>query len=356
MKRKFKIVLFIMILIIIVILISQKNFIAEVSSKINVKKYEEPINIETGEINNEYFNINSQGESEENTTNGLNNALKYCNENNIKNIKLEKGEYLINNSINIPSNINIDLNSSNIIFKPNDKVAYSIFNIIDKQNIKIRNGKLIGDRFEHDYVGNSTHEWGRGIGIGGSENLEFDNLSIYNMTGDGIYIIEDKNNSNNIKIKNSTIYMNRRQGISIISGENIEVSYCEIFNINGTNPQAGIDMEPNKTTEKIDNINIHNNKFYNFGNSVAIMMHSQIYSVEISKNVIYGNINIYETREKTEINDNELHDGTIKADFYKEGSSKIINELEIINNKMSNYYIKYNGNVKKIKIEGNEEI
>ena len=40
--------------------------------------------------------------------------------------------------------------------------------------------------------------------------------------------------------------------------------------------------------------------------------------------------------------------------YYNE--EKIINELDITNNKMSNYDIKYNGNVKKIKIEGNEEI
>lgn len=353
-KKKISIFLILLFLMIIVVIILQNNFIIETASQIMVQQYENPINLETGEINNNYFNINSIGKQEENTTEGINNALKYCSRNNIKNIKFEKGEYLINDSINIPSNINVNLNSSNIVYKTNNKTGYALLKIINKENVVISNGKLIGDRDSHDYIGNSTHEWGMGIIIQGSHNVKIENLSIYYMTGDGIYISKGNNNSNNINIKNSLIYGNRRQGISIISGENVEICYNEIFNIDGTSPKSGIDMEANKSTEKIDNIYIHNNKFYNFGNLVAIMLYSQIYNVKISQNIIYGNINIYETRGKTEITDNELHEGNIRADMYQEGSSKTVNELEIINNNMSDYDILYNSNVKNIKIEGNE--
>lgn len=354
-KKRIMIIGFILIILVIIFLILfQNNFVRRTASNLFVRKYEEPINPETGEINNEYFNINNEGNEEDNTIKGINEALSYCSKHNIKNVILKKGNYLINDSINIPSNINLDLNSSNIIFKANSQTGYSLLKIKNQENVKVSNGKLIGDKDTHDYSGDSTHEWGMGITIQGSENINIDNISVSNMTGDGIYIAKGNNNSNNIKIQNSLIYGNRRQGISIISGENVEICYNEIFNIDGTNPKSGIDMEANVNTEKIDKIYIHNNKFYNFGNLVAIMLYSQIYNVKISQNIIYGNINIYETRGKTEITDNELHEGNIRADMYQEGSSKTVNELEIINNNMSNYDILYNSNVKNIKIEGNE--
>lgn len=126
--------------------------------KINIQKYGEPIDIETGIVNNKYFNINSNGENAQKTTYGINKALKYAQNNNIKNVKLEFGKYQVigyNNShyrgLTMQSNINLDLNGSTIIQEPNDKYVYANISMYGIENANITNGIIIGDTDKHIY-------------------------------------------------------------------------------------------------------------------------------------------------------------------------------------------------------------
>ena len=79
-KKIVLIILFLMVLILVYI----TNF-SQIQDyiKINIQKYGEPIDIETGMINNKYFNINPNGENAQKTTEGLNKAIKYAKKNNI---------------------------------------------------------------------------------------------------------------------------------------------------------------------------------------------------------------------------------------------------------------------------------
>lgn len=357
-RRKIIILSFIFIIIALLVIALSTNVIniQQINENIRKSLYGEPIDLNTGIINNEYFNISSDGTNSIDTTKGLNKALEYCKKENIENVKLKEGEYLINDTINIPSNENINLNSSTIIMQENDETHYNIFRISNKENIIIKNGKLIGDKDLHNYSGNSTHEWGMGINIVGSSNVDLENLEISKMTGDGIYIASGESNSSNIKVENCLIHDNRRQGISIISGEQIEICNNEIYKIEGTSPQSGIDLEANNETQKIDNIDIHNNKIYDSASNTAVKLHSQVYNVKIRENIIYGNINVDETKEKTEIFNNQLNDGAINAGNSNENSTRIVNNLEILNNTLENYKILHNDKVNNIKIEGNKEI
>ena len=295
------------------------------------------------------------GKNAEETTKGLNEAIEYASNNSINYIKFFQGNYLIKDAINIPSNINIDLNSSIIKMQENGEIGYEILEINNSENINIGNGKIIGDKNNHDYSIESTHEWGIGIKILGSTNINIENLEISEMTGDGIYISTGDDNSKTINIKNCVIKENRRQGISIISGEKINIYNNEIYNIEGTSPQSGIDLEANFETQKIDEINICNNKFYASASNTAIILYNQVCNVKITENVIYGNININETKEKTEILNNKLIDGKIKAGSTNENSTKIVNNLDILNNELNNYEIEYNEKVHNINIDGNQK-
>ena len=234
----------------------------------------------------------------------------------------------------------------------NSSTHYSIFRILNKNNVKVKNGKLRGDRDVHKYSEGSTHEWGMGIRIEGSKNIEIKNIEIMKMTGDGIYVTRGLGNSKFVIIQNCVIHENRRQGISIISGENVEISNNEIYNIKGTSPQSGIDLEANYDYQKIDNIYIYNNKLYDFG-SRAIKLYNQIYNVKIESNTIYGSINIEETKEKTEIINNKLIDGIIYAGSIYEDSEKRVNNIDITNNNLYNYRIEYNNKVNNINMEEN---
>ena len=128
--------------------------------------------------------------------------------------------------ITLKSNIKLDLNGSTIKHIANNRPSYSLISIIKVENVEISNGILEGDRKEHIFTSN-RHQFGHGIDIAGSKNLNIHDLEIINMIGDGIYV-SDISNSNkelegtkNVKINNCNIYNCRRQGISIIVGDNI---------------------------------------------------------------------------------------------------------------------------------------
>lgn len=176
MKKRFVFSL-IVVIILIVIILNNRITINTIKTEI-VKLTEEPINSETGTINNRYFNIYSDGNNPEETTKGINNAIKYANKNNIKSIKFEKEFYKVENvnvkgnisrAIIMESNISIDWNGANIEFVKNDKPIYAIISILGKDNIEIKNAILVGDKNEHIYDTNisKTHEWGNGIDIRG---------------------------------------------------------------------------------------------------------------------------------------------------------------------------------------------
>lgn len=157
--------------------------------------------------------------------------------------------------------------------------------------------------------------------------------------GDGVIITDLINkNSENIIIDNCNIKGCRRQGISIISGENIEINNCEIFNIEGTAPQAAIDLESWNVRQNIDNIKIHNNKIYDLGSKQAIFVLEKAKTVDISNNELYGGIYSNNIREILNIEKNEVYDCKICIELpedFKAGG-EFIKRSVIKNNKLNN--------------------
>ena len=105
-----------------------------------------------------------------------------------------------------------------------------------------------------------------GINILGSKNITIKYPRIEKCWGDGIYIDSHKN----ILAKNITIYKgilndNRRNGLSIISGESVHVDYLLSANTNGTKPEAGIDIEPDDNNGILKDISLNHITTYNNG-------------------------------------------------------------------------------------------
>lgn len=143
-KKVLILVCLLLVIILVILLLNNKNIIMNsISNNLIRMMNEEPINKETGLINNTFFNINSQGKNAEETTKGINKAIEYANKNNIEFIKFEQGIYLIDGrsyqvnmnetetkkGIILQSNITIDLNNSTFKQIANDKVNYAIFSI-----------------------------------------------------------------------------------------------------------------------------------------------------------------------------------------------------------------------------------
>ncbi len=110
---------------------------------------------------------------------------------------------------------------------------------------------------------NYTHEWGQGIEILGSNNIEIDNIEINNCTGDAISTswLEYRTNpaeynqeemGSQIYIHGCNLHHCRRQGISLTGSNDIYVYNNKIHHIgiaddgvtiDGTAPMFGIDIE-----------------------------------------------------------------------------------------------------------------
>lgn len=179
------------------------------------------------------------------------------------------------NALKCNSNTNLIINGK-INLKPTSLSNYCIISLNDCTNVKITGDGIInGDVNEHT---GTTGEWGMGINILNSNNIEVNGLSIKNCWGDCVYI---GNNSYNIVIQNCKLKRARRQGISITYGYNIEIYNCEICDIYGTAPEFAIDIEPNEN-EYAHHINIKNIIVYNcFGGIYCNGNHNVVHDIMI---------------------------------------------------------------------------
>ena len=361
-KRKVIIVFVIIILLLITcICIGIKN-IREFTNNTNILSaiYGDPIDLNTGIINNEYFNISSNGKNAKDTTEGLCEAIEYASSNNITNIKLEEGEYLVNGEgdpntkkgIVLASNINLDLNNSKIIHETNGSIRYSAFGLYNLENVTICNGILIGDRYTHDYSSiDSTHEWGHAIEIKGCENLQIYNLEIKEFTGDGILISYYPNTrtSSNIRVYNNNIHNCRRQGISITSGKNIKIYDNEIHSIKGTLPACSIDLEPDDGSQLVENIEIYNNKMHNDNKLNIFQIYNNVKKVYVHDNEINGNIMIYGIMDKVRIENNNIKNGDMLFTIIERNRNNpdFMNKIEMLSNTIESctFHIRHVNNI-----------
>lgn len=162
----------------------------------------------------------------------------------------------------LKSNTNILFQkNSKLKVKANDKEFYAALNFENVENINLYFAKLEGERYQHQ---NNKGEWGMGIYIVHSKNIYIKKPNISKFWGDGIYIGKVEGiTSKDITIDGAFIDENRRNGISIISGDNINITNSLIANTYGTSPEYGIDIEPNKPEDIIQNIVLSNNTTFN---------------------------------------------------------------------------------------------
>lgn len=228
-------------------------------------------------IDNKQFNISANKTNARATTDSINAAIRKAKSEGFEKIKLTKGEYLISSNRNdrwgypkdgifVPSNTILDLTDATLILEPNDNEIYNMIIVEQAQNVTITGGHLIGDRETHTY-GTGSHEWGFGVRIICSQNITIKEMTIEGMTGDAIILSlygsitgNEENACRKVIISGCKLHNCRRQGISVIHASDVEIANNTIHNIHGTDPQFGIDIEP-----EVDygcfarNISIHNN-------------------------------------------------------------------------------------------------
>lgn len=169
---------------------------------------------------------------------------------------LKAGTYLIDavTKLVIPSNKTIIFEEGAVLQAiANNADSYTVISMSAVSNIEIRNPKIIGDRVGHTGV---TGEYGHGLAVLSCDNIRVINPDVSYCWGDGIYI----NDSTNVKMNNVVVDNNRRNGFTLVSGENIMIDGILASNTNGTAPEAGIDIEPNLAGDPLKNIVFRNVK------------------------------------------------------------------------------------------------
>ncbi|HWV64910.1 hypothetical protein [Chitinophaga sp.] len=151
-------------------------------------------------------------------------------------------------------------NDANIVFRDNSKLilqattkdTYEVLRIHKVQNVNVYFAVIEGDRKGHK--GNAG-QWGMGIAIRGSRNVNIYAPRVSNCWGDGIYIAGLEGiTSSNINIYNAMLDYNRRNGMSIISVNGLKLVAPVISNTYGQAPMSGIDIEPNNNNDVVDNV------------------------------------------------------------------------------------------------------
>jgi hypothetical protein len=247
------------------------------------------------------------------TTRGINNALNYAKENGYTTVRFPERQYAIISEwqgwgwvvipehdlkgIVVPSDMTLELGKAVFRLLPNSQVTYSLFYIFEVENVTINGGHLIGDRYEHDYsetetLGSQTHEWGFGFNIAHAKNITINGAKVEQMAGDAIiinsYLPDGAKPNDNVQITRCELFDCRRQGISLIAGNNSELSHNHIYRIkNGTPPMCGIDVEVEAAYGCVGNYTrIHHNLIEDVTGG-SIVCHTGDY-IDVYENTVYN--------------------------------------------------------------------
>ena len=149
--------------------------------------------------------------------------------------------------------------------------ADSLFSAANKKNIKLigPGATLRMRRADYDSADYTHAEWRHVLKFHGCTRITIEGLTLAESGGDGIYLGAGSGGApcKDVVIRDVICDRNYRQGISVISAENLLIERCVLKDTAGTPPAAGIDFEPNLANERLVNCvmrdcTIENNQGY----------------------------------------------------------------------------------------------
>ncbi len=242
---------------------------------------------------------NDRGDPVE-TRRRMNDAIRWATSNGYDKVVVPDGVYLVGETesgnyqagIELQGNMTLELSPGAVIeMVANDKWNYCVVTVGGNSNVTVRGGTLLGDRKDHKYDANGGgHDEGHGVCVWtGVDRILIEDMELHELTGDGVLIVgaagsneSAEKPSTNVTIRNNHIHHNRRQGISIVGGQNVVVSGNHIHHIEGTAPQFGIDIEGAGRTDK--DILIYRNNFHD--NAGGDFVTSSGHNVWLEENVM----------------------------------------------------------------------
>lgn len=159
----------------------------------------------------------------------------------------------------------------------------ALFTARNVSNVTLRGYGATFRMWKQDYQSApyEAAEWRHTIDLRGVSNFEILGLTLLSSGGDGIYVGRGTDDgptySSDVTIRDVIADDHHRQGISVISVQNLLIENSRFTNTRGTWPQSGIDFEPNRADERIVNAVIRNSYF---GGNAAVGVLIQLMNLE----------------------------------------------------------------------------
>lgn len=261
----------------------------------------------------------------------------------------QSGTKYVTRPLFIPSNVKIEFQSETIVeAKPGYASHDCVLNTNDKENITIEGNYATIQMLKEEYI---DGEWRHCLTIFGSKNVTVDKLNLNNSGGDGVIIgggLESNKKSENIEINNCLMDGNKRQGVSVVGNtDNVTVDGCLISNTGGTDPSAGIDIEPNDSLFDNENTTVKNCVLKD--NVRGILVNENSYNVKVINNklinsgsILVKRFSIAGKKPTAEIDGNEVA-GSSDAGIYIDSVDNIVVRNNVVS--ACAYGIMVEGNV-----------
>lgn len=177
--------------------------------------------------------------------------------------KTSNGTYIVGQQtslycLNIPSNTNLFIEPNvTIQAKAGIGAVVRIISIADASGVTINAYDAFVKGIKSEYV---SGEQRHGVIVGNSNNVAIYGLTCKDTGGDGFYI---GGTSSNVSLIDCVADNNRRNGVSITSGKRVLLERCKFTNQIGTNPQSGLDIEPDSNSDFVEDITVKDCYAYN---------------------------------------------------------------------------------------------
>lgn len=156
--------------------------------------------------------------------------------------------------LKIPSNSRIVLDGVTIRARGGFSESQCLISIQNAMNVTILGNGSIFEMPKQEYT---SGEHRHCLAMRGVNGVLIDGITCAGSGGDGFYIGSSGSVlSSNLVLQNSVADDSRRQGLSIISGRNVTVQDSTFKRTRGTDPQYGIDIEPNDSTDVLQGIRL----------------------------------------------------------------------------------------------------
>jgi hypothetical protein len=190
-------------------------------------------------------------------------------------LTMSNQEIILEEGVNITAKQGFPAFESGRLFSNRDgSDIYSLFNFT-----MTGLGNNVLKMWQDDYTQGSytVSESRHAIALYSYRNVCLSDLTIEDTGGDGIYLSKDPflpgTIATNIKIQDVVVDNAYRNGITVITSDNLLVDNCVITNTSGTSPQVGIDFEPNPGSPPPTNCVVRNTILHdNFNQGVVVQL------------------------------------------------------------------------------------